>query len=395
VTRPVGEAVDHRELLRRAREQADERGLDDVLIVDADFHQVEGDAWGELLEHMDNDVVRHFLREGGRGKEWIPAQVNIGGIQQVAGRIRGHLAWYDAATEQTGAARDLTRIRETMELMGTDYVSIFPTTLLTLAVTKFADLETHLGRAYASWLTERVLAEEPRILSMLFLPFADPEASLRLVEEFGDRPGVIGFMITSTRFDPTYAKPYMKLYRALEERGLPLGFHSGFAFGERSMQQFNRFVSVHSLGFPLYNMIQATNWIVNGMPERFPDLKVVFIEGGLAWVPFVMRRLDHEVMMRPSEAPLLQRLPSEYMREFFYTSQPLEATTIRDVQETFELIDADTQLLWASDWPHWDWDPPARIWDLPFLTDQARRQILGGNAARLFGLDGRATAPRG
>ena len=52
-----------------------------------------------------------------------------------------------------------------------------------------------------------------------------------------------------------------------------------------------------------------------------------------------------------------------------------------------EAIGAETQLLYASDWPHWDFDVPSAIWDLPFLSDQGRRNILGLNAARLFGLE--------
>jgi predicted TIM-barrel fold metal-dependent hydrolase len=233
-----------------------------------------------------------------------------------------------------------------------------------------------------------VLPQDPRIVTQLSLPFGDPDACLKLVEDFGDKPGVVGFMITSVRYDPTYKKPYMKLYRALEERGLPLGFHSSFNYGDRNTQQFNKFISVHTLGFPTYNMIQATNWIVNGLPERFPGLKLLFIEGGLAWVPFLMARLDAEFLMRPSDAPLLKRRPSEYMREFYYSSQPLEATNLRDLEHTFEMINAETQLCWASDWPHWDWDPPHKIWDLPFLSDNAKRNILGENAARLFNLQG-------
>jgi predicted TIM-barrel fold metal-dependent hydrolase len=43
--------------------------------------------------------------------------------------------------------------------------------------------------------------------------------------------------------------------------------------------------------------------------------------------------------------------------------------------------------MWSSDYPHWDFDLPSVIYDLPFLTETARRNILGGNAARAFGLD--------
>jgi predicted TIM-barrel fold metal-dependent hydrolase len=138
------------------------------------------------------------------------------------------------------------------------------------------------------------------------------------------------------------------------------------------------------------NLIHATNWIINGIPERFPKLKPIWVESGLAWVPFLMQRLDDQYLMRPSEAPQLRRLPSEYMREhFWYTTQPMETTNLKALEVTLEMINAETQLLFASDWPHYDFDLPGEIIDLPFLSEQAKRNILGLNAARIFGLDTR------
>jgi predicted TIM-barrel fold metal-dependent hydrolase len=125
---------------------------------------------------------------------------------------------------------------------------------------------------------------------------------------------------------------------------------------------------------------------VNGLPERFPKLKMIWIESGLAWVPFLMQRLDSEYMMRSSEAPLLRRRPSEYIADMYFTSQPLERSNLKLTEATFEAIKADTQLLFASDWPHWDFDLPSSITTLPFLGEQAKRNILGLNAARLFDL---------
>ena len=90
--------------------------------------------------------------------------------------------------------------------------------------------------------------------------------------------------------------------------------------------------------------------------------------------------------MRTSEAPLLKRLPSEYMREMYFTSQPLETDHQKAVETTFEMIDASNSLLYASDWPHWDFDTPSIIWDMPFLSEKDKRKILGLNAAKLFGL---------
>jgi predicted TIM-barrel fold metal-dependent hydrolase len=103
-------------------------------------------------------------------------------------------------------------------------------------------------------------------------------------------------------------------------------------------------------------------------------------------VPFLMQRLDHTYLMRQSEAPLLKKLPSEYMREMYYTNQPMETDHAKALELTFEMIDAPNRLLYASDWPHWDFDTPAAIWDLPFLSETDKRNILGLNAAGLFNL---------
>jgi hypothetical protein len=81
-------------------------------------------------------------------------------------------------------------------------------------------------------------------------------------------------------------------------------------------------------------------------------------------------------------------LPSEYMRRnCWYTTRPMETTHPRALEVTLEMINAETQLLFSSDWPHYDFDLPAMIYDLPFLSEQAKRNILGLNAARIFHLD--------
>ena len=69
------------------------------------------------------------------------------------------------------------------------------------------------------------------------------------------------------------------------------------------------------------------------------------------------------------------------MKEMFYTCQPMETDYPKALELTFEMINAKEQLLYASDWPHYDFDAPSVIWDLPFLDDQAKRNILCLNAS--------------
>jgi uncharacterized protein len=281
----------------------------------------------------------------------------------------------------------VTLVQRAMDSLGVDYMVVFPTPILVLGMHPQPEIEVAVGMAYNRWLVEQILPQDKRIKAMLYLPFNDPKACVDVVERFGDAPGVLGFTVTSTRYKAVHHDDYMPLYSAIQASGKPLGFHSGFHWGDQSMQQCNRFISMHALSFVHFNLVHLTNWIINGLPERFPRLKVLWIESGLAWVPFIMQRLDSEYMMRSSEAPLLKRRPSEYIADMYFTSQPLERSNLKLTEATFEAIKADTQLLFASDWPHWDFDLPSSITTLPFLNEQAKRNILGLNAARLFNLE--------
>jgi predicted TIM-barrel fold metal-dependent hydrolase len=177
--------------------------------------------------------------------------------------------------------------------------------------------------------------------------------------------------------------------------GKPLAFHAAYNWQNKYMEQMNRFISVHALGFPYYNILHMTNLVINGIFERFPKLRTMWIEGGIAWVPFLMQRLDNEYMMRPSEAPTLKKKPSEYMRDMYYSSQPIEIQNFKALECTFEMMDAENRLLYASDYPHWDFDLPSTIYDLPFLSEKAKHNILGGTAARLFKLPPRNAKQKG
>jgi predicted TIM-barrel fold metal-dependent hydrolase len=247
--------------------------------------------------------------------------------------------------------------------------------------------EAQIALAYNRWMVERFIVEDSRLRFLPYLPLQDPEMSLRIVRHFANQPGVSGFLVTSVRYQPVHDNRYMRLYAEIEETGLPIVFHAGPTWDDEWMKTMNRFISVHAISFVHCNVVHLTNWLINGMPERFPRLKVVWIESGLAWIPFLMQRLDHEYLKRISEAPLLTRLPSEYMTEMYYSSQPMESDHPKLLASTMEAMHAETQLMYSSDWPHWDFDLPGSIANLPFLTGDAKRNILGLNAAKVFNLD--------
>jgi hypothetical protein len=374
-------------LLAHARKQAHKRNFDDILIVDVDAHHYENEHYDEFLPFMENDVLRQ-LTMSGRNKKQQPGIVPIPtGYQDMGGRVTRYPLRQTEKTED-GSVRDVQLGHRWMDAMGVDYSCLFPTGMLNIGLHPQTEMEVELCWAYNRWLTETVMPEAGgRFFSLLCLPFSDPDAALRHVETFGERKNVGGFMVTTVRSGMgVHDNAYMKVYRAMEERGLAIAFHSGVNWGEPAFKSCNRFISAHALGFTWYNVLNCTNWVINGIGERFPKLPVIWMESGLAWIPFLMQRLDHEYMLRPSECPLLKKKPSDYMRDMFYSSQPMEIQDHDAMECTFRMINAETQLLYSSDYPHWDFDLPSTIWDLPFLSEKAKHNILGGSAARLFKL---------
>ena len=387
------EELNTTKLLAHAAEQARARKYEDMLIVDCDAHHYENENFNEILPFIENDVLRQLTMSGrAKGRHSIvPGQV---GYQDMGGRVTRYPLRRTEKTEP-GKLRDVQLGERWMDAMGVDYSCLFPTGMLNVGLHPQKEMEVELCWAYNRWLTEVVLPENHgRFYTQLALPLSDPEASLRQVETFGGRKGVTGFMVTTVRTLPVHDNALMKVYRAIEERGLSLAFHSGPNWGEPVFKGLNRFISVHALGFSFYNILHCTNWVINGMGERFPKLPVIWIESGLAWIPFLMQRLDHEYMMRPSEAPLLKKKPSDYMRDMFYSTQPMEIQDMEALETTFRMMNAETQLMYASDYPHWDFDLPSTIYDLPFLSEKAKHNILGGNAARTFKLEPRNEAQK-
>jgi uncharacterized protein len=126
--------------------------------------------------------------------------------------------------------------------------------------------------------------------------------------------------------------------------------------------------------------------IGEGVFDRFPRLKIAFMEGGAGWIPFWAERLDeHQEKLRP-QWPDLQRKPSEIIAssQVAFTCEPEEAT----LPVVLEHI-GESQVMYASDYAHWDCEYPDSVRKLnriAGMTDVHKRSVLGANAIRFFGL---------
>jgi uncharacterized protein len=384
-TRPLTvEAFDTTRHLAHAARQAADRGFETMTLVDADTHHDENGSFRDIAGYIESPVERQLTR-GLTNDGRRPMVPRIISYEDNGGRLQRFAA---RKLEQTPANvhRDITLTRRSMAAMGVSLGVLYPTTCLRLSIQPKRDWEYQLTAAYNRWIANDLLPQEPQLRGMLYLPLHHEAECLALVEELGGKPGVAGCVIASPRYARIYSKGMVRIFSAMEERGLVLAFHGMANWEEGQYVPVNRWGAVQALGVPHSNMIHMTNWLTNGMPERFPKLKLLWLESGVAWAHYLMQRLDNMYMARPADAPLLKEKPGHYMRRMFYCSQPLERPENQAALEVaFDSIDAETQLVWGSNFPAHDFDVPATIFDLPFLSAEAKKAILGGNAMRLFG----------
>jgi predicted TIM-barrel fold metal-dependent hydrolase len=191
------------------------------------------------------------------------------------------------------------------------------------------------------------------------------------------------------RLEPVGRRRYWPIYRAIAESGLPLGIHSG-GFNGRAPVPGSGWCSFLAEQHHLtqINMQQlVSSMIMEGVLEEFPTLRIAIYEGGLVWVPALGWRLDNLWSRLRAEVPHVTRPPSEYIRErFWFSTQPIDdAERPGQLRETLEWIGFD-RILFATDYPHWDFDDPATALRIP-LSAEERHAVLAGNAHALFRLD--------
>jgi predicted TIM-barrel fold metal-dependent hydrolase len=209
------------------------------------------------------------------------------------------------------------------------------------------------------------------------------------INRIGETDGVSAVMMLSKTLEPIGRRRYWPIYEAAERMGLPIVLHlvQGGGHATTSAGWSSYHMEYHISHYQTFQT-QILSLICEGVFERFPGLKFVMAEGGVAHVAGLLQRLDHHWLRLRSEVPDLQRMPSEYVRDhLWFATQPMdESENPSDVVGVFEELGIEN-IVFASDYPHWDFDSPVR--SLPkALTERQRALMLRENARVLFGLAG-------
>ncbi len=336
-------------------------------IIDADGHVTE--TWEQIARHLDEPYRRRPLLT-----PFFPQDGWDRRLLGTAGDWAGDAATWLEALDAGGMAATV----------------LYPTLGLFLTFLRDAEWAVALARAYNRMLHEELVSRSPRLKGVALLaPQDPPEAAAELrrcVQAYGFVGGMLpadGYhLLGHPRFDPVYAEA--------ERLGVPLAVHaSGTDLSVQGTEPFPKFIQAHTVSHVFAQMRQLTSMIFEGVPERFPALRLAYLEAGAGWVPYFVQRMDEEFAKRGHvEARALRRRPSEYVRSgrLYFSCEADEPL----LPQAVAWVGAD-QILYASDFPHWDHGYPRSVKELADrddLTEEQKRKIFGANPRRLYGLGG-------
>lgn len=247
------------------------------------------------------------------------------------------------------------------------------------------ELDAALARAVNDWQCADWLDREPRLRASIVVPFEDADLAIAEIERRGPDRRWVQVQFSGRPRAPMGDRRYWPIYEAAARWGLPIMSH---AFG-------NAGYPITGAGWPSFYIedhvgpsqaMQANiiSLVLSGVFESIPTLQIVSTENGFAWAPPLMWRLDGCWKLLKDEVPELKRPPSEYVREhFWWSTQPMEEPHKPEhFLQMIEHFGFDDRILFASDYPHWDFDSPDQAFPAR-LPEPLERKIYFENAERL------------
>lgn len=247
-------------------------------------------------------------------------------------------------------------------------------------------------RALNDWIQATWLQEDERWIASISVPYEQPAvAAKEIAQRVSESDKFVQVMLPVRMHWPLGNRFYTELIEAAIDHGLPLGIHVG-GDGMNAITGAGHpsyFYEYHT-GYGQAVFSHLASLIFEGVFDRYPDLKLVLMETNWSWLAPYAWRLDACYRVLKDEVPTLERKPSEYIADHLYfTSQPAEefenALWWDAVFEQFASLGMEDRFMFATDYPHWDFDSPDEA--LPMHLPTERLEAITWTTARdLYGL---------
>jgi predicted TIM-barrel fold metal-dependent hydrolase len=246
------------------------------------------------------------------------------------------------------------------------------------------DLQAAMVRAYNRWGQEMYETSGHRVLVSSPVPLNDVGRAVEEVQHAYHELGARAFWTRPNPFNNRTLgdRYYDPLWELIQDLGVAFATHEFMGLRGRSFgaDRYRGFLEWHSVVHPFEAMGAMMSMIVHGVFERFPRLRVAYLEAGLGWVPSWLHRIDEHLEMGGAEFPELTMSATEYYRRNGWITTECEDPFITDYIRWF----GDDRILYESDFPHPDSKyPHATDEFLGLLPDQismdSKRRVLWDN----------------
>ena len=201
---------------------------------------------------------------------------------------------------------------------------LYPTAGLAFSMIQDPSWAVPLARAYNNWFTDKFHKASPqRLKAVALVPIQDVPEAVKELRRAVTELGMVGAVIGANGAELGMRKPlgdpsFWPLYEEAERLDVPIALH-GAPSASLGINFFYRFAQTHALEHPIAQIIQLTSMVMEGVFERFPKLRVAYLEAGVGWVPYIMDRLDRSYEVWSGKqvqefSPWLKKKPSEYIR---------------------------------------------------------------------------------
>lgn len=350
--------------------------LDDMLVVDLDVHILEEPA--EIAAYCD--------------RSWRSVIEERQPVAPFGERLRLFPNFPGQWEPRRPVATTPETMRSDLDALSVDVGVLFPEYLLGLARQPNKDYAVAVAQAYNRWLLDRYVGHQVGFLGGIIVAPQNPETSADEIRRYAANDRVFGVVLPSSGVNPLWGdRRYDPIYQAAQECDLAVMYHAGGVLTlpmlPFHMEQFDTWFTQHTFSHSVAIMATLANLMATGVPTRFPRLRMVFIEAGISWVGHLMASLDRAYVERRADVAFLDHPPSYYMRrQMYFATQPVEEPEhLRDMAQLVRAFDGGANVVFASDYPHHDFDHPKKVHDIP-LGDETKRRVMGENAVRLLGL---------
>jgi uncharacterized protein len=353
-----------------------------VKLIDCDVHaQATEPMLAEHLGPWARAQLEHYGRRTPRITDWYPRARN-GGMRVDA--------WPNKPGHIWGSDPEMLR-EQLLDEYDMDYAIL--EVLSGQDCYDHPDFSREWNHAINQWQVETWLEFDPRLRATIAVPHEYPELAVMEIEKRADEERFVAVLLPASAAEPLGAPKYWPIYRAATECGRPVVMHTGGYVDHRGAGYPSFYLDYH-VGNGIVTQGQLTSLVAGGLFEEVPGVRVVMTESGVAWVAALRWSLDAAWKLMRADHPRLERLPSEYIDEHvWFTTQPIEEPEDpQHLMYAIEQANLRDRLLFATDYPHWDFDSPKQA--LPRVIDKdLRHRIMAGNALDLYGFPRERQAP--